>query len=74
MKKAKHKGKSVKSFADLHGSKSDVFKGVSGQQLGHDQQLPVNPPTPGGSPMIDPGSAGHPIGQSMQSPYGEDFY
>lgn len=74
---AKRKGptKKFKSFSDLHGSKSDMFKKkVSPEQLGHDAQLPVNPATPMGSPLINPGQPGHPLGASMNSPSGEDFY
>ena len=62
--------KKFKSFSDLHGSKHDMFKGVSGEQLGHDQQLSVNPIMSRDSPLINPGEAGHPmnpgrIGQAM---------
>ncbi len=70
--------KKFKSFSELHGSKSDVFKGVGGEQLGHDQQLPVTPT--GQSPLINPGQPGHPvdpgrIGRAMgNNPSGEDFY
>lgn len=63
-----------KSFSELHGSRSPIQR-VSGEQLGHDQQLPVNPPTPMGSPLLNPGQAGHPVGQSMADmPMGEDYY
>lgn len=65
-----------KSFSDMHGSRSDVFKRVTPEQLGHDRQIDVNP-NPGGqsSPLINPGQAGHPIrpealGQSMNYPMG----
>lgn len=79
-KKASKPAKKFKSFSELHGSRSDVFKGIGGDQLGHDQQLPVNPPTPMGSPLINPGQPGHPVrpsqlGQAMgPDPSGEDFY
>lgn len=67
--------KKFKSFSELHGSKSDMFKGVTPEQLGHDQQLPVNPPTPGGSPLINPGDPNHPLGMAGgPDPSGEDFY
>lgn len=71
---AKRPTKKFKSFSELHGSRSDVFKGVSGDQLGHDQQLPINPTPTGQSPLINPGQPGHPmdpgrIGQAM----GEDY-
>jgi hypothetical protein len=69
------------SFSQRHGSQSPVVKKpVTESQLGHDQQLPVNPPTPMGSPLINPGEPGHPmsmpgsLGQSMNYPSGEDFY
>jgi hypothetical protein len=72
----KSKGKKS-SFSQRHGSQHPSVKKVTPQQLGHDQQLPVNPPTPGGSPLINPGEAGHPmdsaVGESMQSPSGEEF-
>lgn len=79
MPKRRQPTKKFKSFSELHGSKSDVFKGVTGEQLGHDQQLPVNPATKG-SPLINPGEAGHPmspdrIGQAMgDEPRGPEFY
>lgn len=73
--------KKFKSFSELHGSKSDVFKGVGGEQLGHAQQLPVSPMGQAtSSPLVNPGEPGHPmkadrIGQAMgDSPSGEDFY
>lgn len=75
---AKKPTKRFKSFSELHGSKSDVFKGIGGDQLGHDQQLPVTPI--GQSPLINPGQKGHPmdpgrIGVAMgNNPSGEDFY
>lgn len=78
---AKGRGKKLKSFSELHGSRSDVFKGVTGEQLGHDQQLPVTPMGQAtSSPLINPGQKGHPmnperIGQAMgNSPSGDDFY
>jgi hypothetical protein len=66
------KPKVKKSFAHKHGSKSDVFRNVTPEQLGHDQQ--INPTPEGGSPLINPGEAGHPLGQSMPYPEGEDNY
>lgn len=81
MAKSRHKySKKHKSFSDLHGSKSDLFQGVSGEQLGHDQQLPVNPEIQGGSPLVNPGQMGHPISPSQlgvaagYDPSGEEFY
>ena len=78
---AKHKyTKKHKSFSELHGSKSPLSGSVGGEQLGHDQQLPVNPATQGGSPMINPGQAGHPTSPGQlgvaagYNPSGEDYY
>lgn len=78
---AKRPTKKFKSFSELHGSRSDVFKGIGGDQLGHDQQLPVTPMgQANASPLINPGQPGHPmstgrIGQAMgNNPSGEDFY
>lgn len=78
---AKRPAKKFKSFSELHGSRSDVFKGVGGEQLGHDQQLPVTPMGQAtSSPLINPGQLGHPmkptrIGEAMgNDPSGEDFY
>lgn len=71
--KGKDKPRKVKSFSEMHGSKSPIHP-VSGEQLGHDQQLPVNPPTPMGSPLLNPGQQGHPMGASMDYPQGEEFY
>lgn len=78
---AKRPSKKFKSFSELHGSRSDVFKGVGGEQLGHDQQLPVTPMGQAtSSPLVNPGQKGHPmsperIGQAMgNNPSGEDFY
>ena len=80
-RKAARPAKKFKSFSELHGSRSDVFKGVGGEQLGHDQQLPVTPMGQAtSSPLINPGQPGHPmnpgrIGQAMGAdPSGEDFY
>jgi hypothetical protein len=78
-KRSTRPAKKFKSFSELHGSRSDVFKGVGGDQLGHDQQLPTATPI-GQSPLINPGQPGHPmdpgrIGQAMgNNPSGEDFY
>ena len=59
----------------MHGSKSDVFRKVTGQQLGHDQQLPVNPQSERPSPLINPGDPNHALGMAAgNDPSGEDFY
>ena len=68
-----------KSFSEMHGSKSPIQRATP-EQLGHDQQLPVNPPTQGGSPLLNPGQTGHPISSSQlgvaagYDPSGEEFY
>lgn len=71
------RSKSKPSFSHSHGTKHPMHK-VTGQQLGHDQPAPVNPPTPMGSPLINPGEPGHPmpmqrsIGDQMLNPSGDE--
>lgn len=73
VKRSKRTAHSTKSnFSNRHGSKAPIHS-VGGEQLGHDAQLPVNPPTQGGSPLQNPGSPDQ-LGVSMSSPTGEEFY
>ncbi len=72
MAKKKRTAHSTKSnFSQRHGSKSPM-QSVGGDQLGHDQQMSVNPPTQGGSPLMTPTGPGqYGIGSMSQSP--EEF-
>ncbi len=68
----------MKSFSDLHGPKSSMFKGVTPEQLGHDQQIPTRPISSKNSPLANPGEPGHymsnpgRIGESMGYNPGSD--
>lgn len=70
-KRTAHSTKS--NFSKRHGTKAPT-QSVSGEQLGHDQQLPVNPPTPGGSPLMEPGSSPGLGSAAGNNPSGPDYY
>lgn len=69
------KRKRSNRMSKLHGTQHPINNQVKGEQLGHDQQLPVNPNL-GGSPIREPGGPDQlGLGAAMgNNPSGEEFY
>lgn len=69
------KRKRSNRMTKTHGTKNPMSNQVKGEQLGHNQQLPVNPSF-GDSPLKEPGQ-GASLGLGVAAgnqPSGEDFY